>query len=105
MSSFYMLAGTVNSDDNLDQMQQLLSSAGLKTTIDDDELEIEGQATLYFRAGFDHEYILVGDSDNQQILSNEAKKLSDVLQSNRLQHGYEIYDTENLMVDEFDYQP
>ena len=105
MSKFFMLAGTVCCDDNLESIQQRLASVGLNTRIDDDELEIEGEATLYFRSGFEHEYILVGDSENQQVLISETRKLSQLLQGLSLQHGYEIYDRDNQMIDEFDYQP
>ena len=100
-----MLAGTVCCDDRLESIQQRLASVGLNTRIDDDELEIEGEATLYFRSGFEHEYILVGDCEDQQLLISETRRLSQLLQGLSLQHGYEIYDMDNQMIDEFDYQP
>ena len=100
-----MLAGTVSCGDSLESIQQHLSSVGLVTHIDDDELEIEGEATLYFRSGFEHEYILVGDCEDQQLLISETRRLSQLLQGLSLQHGYEIYDMDNQMIDEFDYQP
>ena len=105
MSQFYMLAGTVSTADSLQQLQQRLSKAGLETLIDDDELEINGDATLIFRQGFDHEYILVGDSGEKETLITAAGHLSDILKTLGLQHGLEVYDTQNLMIDEFEFTP
>lgn len=100
-----MLAGTIASENDLPQFRDLLAKSGYIVSIEDDELFIEGEATLILRTGFEHEYILVGDCNRLECITHDAHKLSKVLQHHRIEHGFEIYDTENLQIDELEYRP
>lgn len=98
-----MLAGTVLTELGLADIKALLADSSIKSEIIDDDLELEGQSSLVFRQGFDHEFILVGDAMDRQIMLEEARRLSATLQQHAIQHAYEIYDTDNLQIFEYDY--
>ena len=103
--SFYMMAGTIASEYDLQYFRDLLAKSGYITSIEDDELFIDGKATLILRTGFQHEYILVGDCNQLECITRDTKKLSKVLQHHGIQHGFEIYDPKNMLIEEFEYLP
>lgn len=98
-----MLAGTVLTDIELTNIKTLLMESSIKSEIIDDDLELQGQSELVFRPGFDHEFILVGDATEQEILLEEAGRLSAALRQHGIQHAYEIYDTDNLQIFDYEY--
>lgn len=98
MSDFYMLAGTVLSHKSLDELQAILADHSISSQIQDDELILDGQATLAFRTGFEHEYILVGDASDYKQLAQAVQTLSTILCQQQLQHSLEIYDTNNELI-------
>lgn len=104
MTGFYMLAGTVSTHKSLTDIQSLLAD-NYKSEINDDELELDSQVNLTFRSGFDHEFIIVGDSTDSKLLISESEKLSSDLQKLSIQHAFEIYDTDNLKISEIAYNP
>jgi hypothetical protein len=104
MSGFFMLAGTVQSELGLSELRQLLQRQSIAAVIVDDELEIEGHANLTFRSGFDHEYILVGDSLDEDTLMAETNRLSKALSMQGISHAIEIYDRQNHLIFEDQYQ-
>lgn len=105
MAEFHMLAGTVSSAKILEEFEALLLKAGIKSTVLDDEMELDGQVNLTFRSGFEHEYIVVGDAIDQTLLKHEVQLLSDVLKQNQIQHEFEIYDMANELIDVIEYKP
>lgn len=104
-NGFYMLAGTVQSEQNIQQIQSLLASQKIYSDIQDDELKIDGRATIYFRAGFAHEFILVGDAPDREDLMSDVEQLSSVLCNENIQHAYEVYDTENIQIHDYSFHP
>lgn len=105
MPSFCMLAGTVSTGKNFEEIVTLLSKAGFKTEILEDEIELKGRANLIIRSGFDHEYIVVGDAIDNSTLKQESQLLSDKLKQELIQHEFEFYDMTNELVDVIDYKP
>ncbi len=103
MSGFYMLAGTLTSDQSLQQILEKLTELGLPGKIDDDELELDTPASLTIRSGFDHEYILVGDALERELLQAECERLSGLLKQMHMSHEMEIYDTRNELINQIDY--
>lgn len=103
MSGFYMLAGTLNTDQSLQQIAAQLKDLGVTAQIEDDELELDSPASLTIRSGFDHEYILVGDASEREILWNECERLSGLFKQMQMAHEMEIYDTRNEMIHQFLY--
>lgn len=98
-----MLAGTVLSNKSLEELQAMLIQLSIPSEIKQDEIVLNStSATLYFRTGFEHEYILVGDASDGETLLSEANKISALLRQHSIQHGYEIYDTDNQQI--FDYE-
>jgi hypothetical protein len=104
MSGFYMLAGTLTSDQSLQQLCSQLRDLGMDAEIEDDELELASPASLAIRSGFDHEYILVGDSTERELLLGECERFSGLLKQMQMAHEMEIYDTRNELIQQFDYQ-
>lgn len=96
-----MLAGTVNCDSGQQILQNLLTQHGIAAQIVDDEIVVTGEARISFRTGFEHEYILVGDAHDGDILLAAIHKVSTVLYQQKINHAYEVYDTENNQI--FDY--
>ena len=96
-----MLAGTVLCESSQHTLQNLLEQKGIATQIVDDEIVVSGEARISFRTGFEHEYILVGDAHDGDILLAAIHKVSTVLCQQNIKHGYEVYDTENNQI--FDY--
>ena len=105
MASFYMLAGTVLSDLDMQQMMSFLSQQGLQCRMEDEELRIDGAARIYVRPGFDHEFILVGDAREEIDLRRDCEQLSAVLRSQRIQHAYELYGRDNEAIAEYEFTP
>ena len=101
MSRFYMLAGTLQSFASLEALQRLLKEASIVSRLIDDELEVEMAASMAIRTGFAHEYILVGDSRDAEILITAAKQLSAVFNRQRMSHDYEIYDRDNQLIESY----
>jgi len=99
-----MLTGTVLTNLALVEIQRLLEANGVATVILDDELEIKGQANLTFRTGFDHEFVIVGDSIDEDTLMSETSRLSLLLSQLRITHGIEIYGPQNELIFEDQYQ-
>ncbi len=99
-----MLAGTVLTDRSIAEMKTMLANHEIRAKICEDELELEGRANLTFRTGFDHEYIIVGDSVERQPLLDESGQLSSILRLYQIQHAFEIYDHQNRQIFEFEYQ-
>lgn len=104
MSGFYMLAGTLTSDQSLEQISAQLKDLGIVSEIEDDELELDSPANLAIRSGFDHEYILVGDATESELLLGECKRFSGLLKQMDMAHEMEIYDTRNELIQQFEYQ-
>ncbi len=104
MSGFYTLTGTLLTDLGLVDIHNMLQAHALDTVLLDDELEIKGQANLTFRTGFDHEFILAGDSLYEDILMAETSRLSLVLSQLKLTHAIEIYGPNNELIFEDQYQ-
>jgi hypothetical protein len=104
MRSFYMLAGTLTSDQTLNQISMQLKDLGVAGQIDDDELELDSPANLAIRSGFDHEYILVGDAPDGELLLGECERFSCLLKQMQMAHEMEIYDTRNELIQLFEYQ-
>ena len=99
-----MLAGTVLSDKNLQELQQMLAEHCISAQVQQDEIVISGSSSrLYFRTGFEHEYILVGDAGDGETLITEAKKISNLLRQHHIEHGFEIYDTDNQQIANFQF--
>ena len=101
MSGFYMLAGTLTSDQSLEQISAQLKDLGMTAKIEDDELELDSPANLTIRTGFDHEYILVGDATERELLWGECEHFSELLKQMQMAHEMEIYDTRNEMIHQF----
>ena len=102
---FCMVAGTVTTGLDLPELRAMLTKNRIDAQISRGELKVKDQATIYFRPGFDHEYVLVGDAREQTLLMTGIERLSEVLQLNQIPHAYEIYDIDNNPVGEFDFQP
>ncbi len=102
---FYMLAGTLLSEQSLVELQQMFSAHDFTAELQQDELKIPGDATILVREGFAHESILVGHAREHEDLLAAVDRVSALLQQHRLAHDYEIYDRENQLVDSFDYAP
>ncbi len=100
-----MLAGTLLTDHNLAELQQMFSAHDLATELQEDELKIPGDATILVREGFAHESILVGHAREHDDLLAGIGQVSKLLQQYRLAHDYEIYDRDNQLIDSFDYAP
>lgn len=103
MTGFYMLAGTLTSDQSLDQISIQLKELGVISQLEDDELELESPASLAIRSGFDHEYILVGDATDSEVLLTECKHFSDILKQMHMSHEMEIYDTKNELIQQYNF--
>ncbi len=103
MSGFYMLAGTLTSDQTLEQISSQLKNLGMAAEIEDDELELDSPASLTIRSGFDHEYILVGDATEKDVLLAECERFSSMLKQMDMPHEMEIYDTSNELIHQFVY--
>jgi hypothetical protein len=103
MSGFYMLAGTLTSDQSLEQISAQLKALGLVSGIEDDELELDSPANLVIRTGFDHEYILVGDATESELLLGECERFSGLLKQMQMSHEMEIYDTRNELIQQIEY--
>ena len=101
MSGFYMLAGTLSSDQSLQQIAAQLKDLGLDSQMDEDELELDSPASLALRSGFDHEYILVGDATESEVILGECERLSTLFTQMKLSHEMEIYDTRNELVQQY----
>ncbi len=102
---FYMLAGTVMTDHGIHELRDLLNQQQLPAEMVNDEIKIRQQATVYLRPGFAHEVILVGDAREHQALRDLVQRVSTTLKALDLQHSYEIYDTDNNQVEEFEFKP
>ncbi len=103
MGGFYMLAGTLTSDQSLQQLASQFKELGMAVEIEDDELELDSPANLAVRSGFDHEYILVGDSTERELLLGECERFSGLLKQMQMVHEMEIYDTRNELIHQFNY--
>ncbi len=99
-----MLAGTLSTLKTIDEMQTLLLSTGLQLNLIEDEIELHGIANITLRPGFDHEYIVVADAVDKQILKNEVQSFSDILKDNLIKHEFEFYDMANELYDVIEYQ-
>ena len=100
-----MLAGTVQTELSIQHVQKILAEHDIDTQFVDDELVLNGEATLIFRDGFDHEFIVVGDAPAQSILQQATRRLCEVLAQHQLAHEVEIYDTGNHLVFTHSYMP
>lgn len=98
-----MVAGTVLTDLDLEQLRRVLEKNGVDAEINDDELKIRDEATVYFRTGFEHEYILVGDAREREPLLRQVQRISEVLKRNDISHAFEIYDTDNDQVHDYEF--
>jgi hypothetical protein len=105
MSGFFMIAGTVLTDLGMNEMQLLLRQQGIVSHMQDDELRVEGACRIYFREGFDHEFILVGDAREESELRQESTRLSAALKSHGIQHAYELYDKANEPIADYEFCP
>jgi hypothetical protein len=103
MSGFYMLAGTLSSNQSLQQIAAQLTDLGQVVQLEDDELELDSPASLALRSGFEHEYILVGDATESEVILQECERLSKLLQQLQLSHEMEIYDTLNELIQQYAY--
>jgi hypothetical protein len=105
MSGFFMMAGTVNSERPLQLLAGLLVEAGIDGSIDDDEFVMQSPtSTLALRTGFDHEYIAVGDAEDEIGLLADCTRLSRILKEREITHELEIYDKENRLIEQFVFQ-
>lgn len=104
MAGFYMLAGTLSSELKLEQIALLLKDLGTDSQLEDDELELDSPANLTLRSGFEHEYIVVGDTTESALLLSECERLSKLLQQLQLTHDLEIYDLKNELIHQIDYR-
>jgi len=102
---FYMLAGTVQSDQTLQQIQALLEQHSICSEYDEDEQELTLllDSTIIFRAGFAHEFIVVGDAIEEQKLLDAVKSLSQSLSALSIQHAFELYDMQNQLIHELEH--
>ena len=100
-----MLAGSLMTDNSLQQLQQIFTGHGLDSELREDELIIRSIATVRIRQGFAHECILVGHAREHDELKAAATRVSGLLQQQQLAHDYEIYDRDNHLIDSFDYAP
>ena len=105
MAGFYMLAGTLTSDQTLQQLSIQLKDLGVASQLEDDELELDSPASLAIRSGFDHEFILVGDAAQSDVLLTECERLSGYLKQLGLSHEMEIYDTQNELLKQLNFYP
>lgn len=103
MSGFYMLAGTMASDQTLEQISAQLKDLGMAGQIEDEELELDSPASLTIRTGFDHEYILVGDATERDLMLGECDRFSGLLKQMQVAHEIEVYDTRNELIQQFVY--
>ncbi len=103
MSGFYMLAGTLTSDQTLQQISVQLKDLGMAVQIEDDELELDSAANLTIRSGFAHEYILVGDATESELLLAECERFSALLTKMQMSHEMEIYDMRNELIEQIIY--
>ena len=105
MKSFHMLAGSVMTELKLPQIQSSLAEFGILSNFLDDELALAGQANLLFRYGFDHEVIVVGDAVDKASLLEDCLGLSAALKHLRLAHDFELYDRQNQLFEQIEFQP
>ena len=105
MPEFYMLAGTLSTDESFSLLQTLLSDGGFELERIDDEILIKGQSNLTIRTGFDHEFIVVGDSTTNAALQHDSEMLSALLKQHQIEHEFEFYDMANEQYECIDYKP
>ena len=104
---FYMLAGTVLTNLNVNDLQELMNNQRLPAEIKKGELKakFKQQGKVFFRPGFDHEFILVGHAREHEQLMFVVNSICSVLKLHEIQHAYEIYDRDNNQIEEVDYSP
>ena len=103
MAGFYMLAGTLSTDLALEQISIQLKDSGVSAQLEDDELVLDSPANLAIRSGFDHEYILVGDATESEVLLGACERFSAILKQLGLTHEMEIYDTHNELIRQYNF--
>jgi len=102
MSGFYMLAGSLMSEQGLQALQQSLLQAGIDSELDDEEneLTLTLAATVTVREGFAHECIVVGDATAEATLLASVQQFSSWLKTQAIAHEFEIYDRQNRLIHE-----
>ncbi len=105
VKAFYMVAGTVTTEKALVELKTLLAKQGLELEIEEDELLITSSSNLVLRSGFEHEFVLVGDSTEKGTILEEIRALSSIFKTLKIAHELELYDTENQLIGDINYMP
>ncbi len=105
MKAFFMLAGTLMTSRPLETIQELLSTQGIESDLDENELRLQCPASFELRYGFDHELIVVGDSFDRDTLEQQTHWLSSALKQLQMAHEFELYDTANKQILDIQYTP
>ena len=99
--NFYMAVGTVDWEQGGETLLRSLNEHKLGFEEQEDELEWDSDdATLCLRPGFAHEWILVGDAEDQQQLMQAVQQLSAALQALGIRHEFEIHAPDNSLIAE-----
>ncbi len=100
-----MLAGTISTEKTLADFEKLLGTAGFQFETVEDEIFLQGPVNLTLRTGFGHEYIVVADSVDKEVLTIEVQLLSDLLKNSQIKHEFEFYDRANELYDVIEFMP